>query len=306
MMAFANNESDRQRFDFAGLERERIAAQCVCCGSRRLNSAPALLMPFIADRAFGWEPVVIDDSWGLKTIRNGTAYSICRSLSCDDCGFLFLDIRFSASELENLYRDYRGEAYTRLREHYEPGYTLRNETLNAGADYIDAVEAFLRPHLAGPIVVLDWGGDTGKNTPFRGEAKTVDVFDISSKATLPGVASVDKVEALSKHYSLVVCSNVLEHVPYPSDLLFEIQEAMDEDTILYIEVPFETLIRTNPDMQDLPKKKKYWHEHINFYSRQSLRRLLNNVGFEIVAAETLEVKTGNGAAFFFQLACKLQ
>ena len=72
-MAYERNEPKQRRFDFATLRRERIATQCVCCGGTRLKSAPAVLMPFISHRAFGWEPVVIDESWGLKTIRSGTA-----------------------------------------------------------------------------------------------------------------------------------------------------------------------------------------------------------------------------------------
>ena len=41
------------------LKRERIAAQCVCCGSENLKSSPAVIMPFVAHRTFGWEPVFI-------------------------------------------------------------------------------------------------------------------------------------------------------------------------------------------------------------------------------------------------------
>ena len=140
--------------------------QCVCCGSKALAKSPAILMPFVAHRVFGWKPVVIDDSWGLKTIRNGTAYTICNSVYCSDCGFLFLDIRFSEEELKSLYDGYRDKQYTDLREIYEPGYTTRNDSLNAGINYIADIETFLSPYLSFPISILDWGGDTGKNTPF--------------------------------------------------------------------------------------------------------------------------------------------
>ena len=305
-MTYARTQPDHPRFDFAALKRERVAGQCVCCGSTRLASAPAVLMPFIAHRAFGWEPVVIDDSWGLQTIRNGTAYSICKSMLCGDCGLLFLDIRFSDSELDGLYKDYRGEEYTRLREQYEPGYSRRNAKLSAGTGYTAAVEAFLRPYLTAPIRVLDWGGDTGKNTPFGREAETLDIFDISAKTTIPGATSVSKAEALSKRYTLIVCSNVLEHVPYPSDLLLDMRRAMAADTVLYIEVPFEALVRANPGADDLHLRKRHWHEHINFYSERSLRRLLDNTGFRPLAIETLAVETGDGTAYFFQLACVRQ
>ena len=42
------------------IKRERIATCCVCCGSDVLKSEPAVLMPFVAHRTFGWYPIVID------------------------------------------------------------------------------------------------------------------------------------------------------------------------------------------------------------------------------------------------------
>ena len=128
-------------------EKERISTHCVCCGSANIKSSPAILMPFVAHRAFGWAPVVIDESWGLSTIKNGNAYSLCKSLYCGECGFLFLDIRFTDKELDRLYFEYRGERYTELREYYEPGYSIRNQNLTGVINYLNEIEAFLAPHL---------------------------------------------------------------------------------------------------------------------------------------------------------------
>lgn len=66
-------------------------------------------MRCIAYRAFDWAQVVIDESSGLRTIKNGNDYFICRSLNCADCGFLFLDIQFSDGELSELYNYHRGD-----------------------------------------------------------------------------------------------------------------------------------------------------------------------------------------------------
>jgi len=225
-----------------GAEKQRIAKYCVCCGDVNLKSSPAILMPFVAHRIFGWEPVVIDDSWGLHTVKNGNAYSICKSLFCSNCGFLFCDLRFYDNELSLIYHDYRGEQYNSLREIYEPGYTLRNENLNTGITYIKKVELFLEPHLTSPFTILDWGGDTGKNTPFKDRSHIFDVFDISNKDVVAGAHKVNRFQAISRKYSLIVCSNVLEHVPYPAELLLDILSSMDMDSILYIEVPLEEVV----------------------------------------------------------------
>lgn len=300
-----NHVSIKQHHDLLSLKKTHIAKQCVCCGSERLKKSPAILMPFVAHRALGWQPVEIDDSWGLNTIENGFAYTVCNSLYCNDCRFLFLDIRFSEEELNSLYDGYREKDYVDLRDHYEPGYRLRNDALNQGESYLPKVEAFLRPYLTTPIRLLDWGGDTGKNSPFRSENAIMHIYDISNKPLVDGAQRVDKNMAVQTEYDLVVSSNVLEHVPYPADVIMDMKQAMGPETILYIEVPYEAIIRTVEGAQDLHLKKRHWHEHINFFSEESLRTLLQLCELEILALAHLSEDSHGHAVSLTQIACRL-
>ena len=283
---------------------ERVAKTCVCCGNSSLKKSPAILMPFVAHRAFGWEPVTIDDSWGLKTIKNGTAYTVCNTNFCLDCGFLFLDMRFSDEEIALLYDGYRNTEYTELRESYEPGYKERNEGLILGINYIDQVEEFLAPFLSFPISILDWGGDTGENTPFKNANKIFHIYDISNVKPVHSAEIVTKEKALQTDYDLIVCSMVLEHVPYPAELILEIKQNMSKDTLLYIEVTFEELMRLSEEDKDLQLKKRHWHEHINFYSKKSLQRLLNVCGLQIVESQQLHASGGANTEYCLQIACR--
>jgi len=176
-------------------------------------------MPFVAARVFDWYPVVIDESWGLKTIQNGHAYSICTSLLCKDCGLLFLDMRFSDAELGKLYSDYRGKEYSELREQFEPGYISRNNFLNEGVPFLKQVEAWIRPHLQFSIVLLDWGGDTGTNMPFKNENCLFHIYDISHKPVMEGAIAVDAATVAQTQYQLIICSQVLEHILYPAQVI---------------------------------------------------------------------------------------
>lgn len=285
---------------------ERIATICVCCESGDLRASPAILMPFVAHRALGWQPVEIDETWGLVTIRKGMAYSICNSLWCRSCHLLFMDLRFSQAELAALYADYRGADYVALRESYEPGYALRNQVYDAGSLYLDTVEAFLEPHLPVRPRVLDWGGDTGRNTPFAGRRALGHVYDISGKEVLPGIERVDRNTVRSIQYDLVLCSNVLEHVPYPADLVMELRSTMSRGTVLYIEVPHEELRRTHAgEPAELNTKKRHWHEHINFFGIESLHRLLQRCGLDVVAADEMRAVVEGRPVAMFQFACRL-
>lgn len=285
-------------------KKERVSTECIICASKKLRSSLAILMPFIAHRIFGWAPVQIDEAWELNTIKNGNAYSICKSLYCENCTLLFLDIRFSENELKTLYQDYRGKSYTALREFYEPGYLKRNLDLDAGVEYVEQIENFLKPHLSSPIKMLDWGGDTGKNSPFKANAEVFDIYDISSKEVVKGATVVSKSTAFSKKYNLVICANVLEHVSYPIDLLNDIKKVMTPEAVLYVEVPLEDVVRSFGS--DAYLKKKHWHEHINFFSEDSLRYLITSVGFQVLALDTLQVTVAGKSCHIFQVACKLK
>jgi hypothetical protein len=286
------------------LSKERVASTCLCCGSRGIQRSPAVLMPFVAHRVFHWIPVAIDESWGLQTIPSGWAYSVCNTLYCKECGFVFLDIRFTDEELSRLYDNYRGDDYTALRDYYEPGYLARNQRLNEGNYYIEQVEDFLEPYMCLPLKLLDWGGDTGKNTPFKTKSIVLDIFDISEKKPIRGARKVTKAHVLAEKYDLIVCSNVLEHIPYPAEILSEIKACMYPDTVLYLEVPLEEIMRDPFD--GFHRNKRHWHEHINFFSENALRRLLSNCGLDIIGYKVLRVTSEGRICTLFQLACRLR
>jgi len=263
-------------------------------------------MPFVADRVFGWAPAVIDDSWGLQTVKAGMAYTVCRSLQCRQCGLLFSDIRFTPHELERLYKGYRGPEYNALRSSYEPGYTKRNEALvDQRLDYAGAHEAILDPLLPdGPLDILDWGGDSGKNTPLQYRARLHDVYDISAVPVVPGARAVGREEAFARSYHLVACCHVLEHVSYPSDILKEIRQAMSPQSVLYVEVPFEELMRSHG--HQALRHKRHWHEHVNFFTPTSLESLLSVLGFKVLAVAThVNVTAGLKSSFIIQIACRI-
>ena len=287
------------------MSEELIATACVCCGSSSLTKAPAILMPFVAHRAFGWTPVSIDSSWGFQTIPEGRAYSVCNSLHCPDCGLIFLDIRFDDGALSRLYAGYRGEEYTRLRDTYEPGYRLRNDGLQDGITYLDEVERFLLPLLPKTLSVLDWGGDTGVNTPFKHGSNYLHVFDISDVSLVPGISRVNLEGALAHRYDLVVCSNVLEHMPYPGATLSKIIKVMDKNSVLYLEVPHEVLMRTYATGHERLRAKRHWHEHVNFFTDNAVQHLVRASGLEIIKFEDRKISSPACDFHQFFVAAKL-
>ena len=286
----------------------QIAKNCICCNSIKIISSPSVLMPFISHRIFNWKPTLITKKWKLNTIKSGTSYSICNSLLCIDCNLIFLDMRFDDEELGRLYHNYRDKNYSNLRNKYEPGYNLINKIQNLPINYLKKVENFLTPFLKFPIKVLDFGGDDGHNTPFKNSKNIIHVYDISNKVVKKGVKNVNKKNMLKK-YDLIILSQVIEHVSYPKVIIDEVKNILDKNSIFYIELPLEKLLQKiwngggGGEFLKCLKKKKHWHEHINFYSKKSLVKLLGQCGLKIIKMKILTVEVYKSTEVV-QIACK--
>lgn len=274
------------------VSRELIARHCICCGGERLHRSPAVLMPFVALRVFGHEPVEISADWGLRDLRQGMAYTLCASLQCQECGALFLDYRFTDEQMAALYHNYRDDLYYAQRIRFEPDFAGVREHFIHRAAYLDEVEAWLAPRLPEAPAILDWGGDTGINSLFRERNRLLHIHDISGVRLVPGAEHVDLGQIGQNEYDLVTCSQVLEHVPFPMELVEQILPAVGPQTLLYLEVPCEGLMHQYPGSLELAPLKRHWHEHVNFFTETSMRRLLERLGLEIVDVLHLPVDLG--------------
>jgi hypothetical protein len=84
---------------------------------------------------------------------------------------------------------------------------------------------------------------------------------------------------------------------------------MKKKSILYIELPIEKVVQKifdrakKNDILTCLKNKKHWHEHINFYSKRALIKLINNCDLKIVKMNRLSVQQYKKWQFI-QIACK--
>ena len=207
-----------------------ISENCVTCKSTNLSKSPAILMPFIADRVFGWKPFEIVKDHGMKSLKEGNVYSICNSVLCFDCHHLFLDLRFNDYEMNKLYSNYRENDYIQQREKYEPGYSKKNEKLNKGYKYLKKIEDFIRTKCKAPQIILDWGGGSGVNTPFKNSANEIYLYDISYNSKDQNNFFQDNIKVLDsqmltkKKIDLVCSMNVFEHLSWPIEELNKIKK----------------------------------------------------------------------------------
>jgi 2-polyprenyl-3-methyl-5-hydroxy-6-metoxy-1,4-benzoquinol methylase len=180
----------------------------------------------------------------------------------------------------------------------------------------------LKAHLPAGAIVLDVGCGNGIISRGLGAAGfNVYGIDISKKAIekarsltdLPNVqfdvVSAEQLVSDGKRYHAVICSEVLEHLNHPEQLLEVLYQSLTDDGMLIVTVPNgkgpRELLVTRPVIALQKKDNWVWHlilktkslmgyngtsvqsdaddmTHVQFFSKKSLEQLAGTTRFKIV------------------------
>ncbi len=262
---------------------------CVVCGEAIRRRKRALVAPFLARRIWNRAPFCVD------------------LVQCKDCEFLFYNPRLEDEELGRLYQDYRKEEYQRMRHASEAWYTLKFNFDLASPESYEKRRAILKPilhrHLNGRRIarILDYGGDRGDLVAGLLDGAEAFVFDISGIPAADGVTSTSDPAACGA--DLIINSNVLEHVGFPRQHVAEIFAASPKNGLVFLEVPCEypfglerivrrvaqigvmTLTRPAAALRVVRPATLYMmHEHINYFTEQTLTTLVRKCGGTVMAS----------------------
>jgi hypothetical protein len=272
----------------------------ICDGEiRRLKQA--LVAPFLARRIWNRAPFCVN------------------LVQCKTCGFTFYNPRLDTAEEGRLYANYRSEEYQRMRHASEPWYTASfNADLASPGSYKfrrSTLAAILRQHLDTRKIgrVLDYGGDHGDLVCGLIDGASAFVYDISGVWAVEGVTPITQPATCKA--DLIINSNVLEHVGFPRKLVGEIVKAAPAGGFVLLEVPCESpfglariarrvaqigiMALTHPAIARSvvrPATRYMMHEHINYFTAQSLAKLMSCCGCTVIAAGNylLEGRAGKG------------
>ena len=267
-----------------------IANQCVICKGKEIKRKRATVVPFLTNRIFG---------------RNSFRTSL---IYCKTCGFQFYAVRFNENELVRLYNNYRDDEYIRQRNKYEPWYTrrlndglfARTETLlNRKKSLLELTENYCLGFSDQIGTVLDFGGDKGQLLDGVFNQSKKFVYEISNVELLPGINRA--FFPSPDTFDFIICSNVLEHVSYPAETIKMIWDMAHENSIVYLEVPFEQPYSVSTIVKRIVQQSMllifrplqfietfglgmltHMHEHVNYFSVKSLQILIENAGFKNV------------------------
>lgn len=243
-----------------------IFNKCILCGSRNTQVFSGEFCPFIVERAFKGR------------------YRYTKFIHCSNCDFNYSLYRPTERELTDLYYDYRGEEYQKLRQKYEPNYTKEfNYYLGHSKEQLDSrinqlsslVDKFCSVNNIKNV--LDYGGDEGQFIPPVFNKTDKYVFEISGVKLKYGIKLIDNLnEVLKKKWDFIMCCHVLEHVSNPKEIFKNLIKITNKNGYLYIELPYEDY------MWDQIKTEQpvYFHEHIQQWRNKTLEIFIKNFGGE--------------------------
>jgi hypothetical protein len=244
---------------------------------------------------------------------------VCRYLICEDCKLGWFSLRYSAAGLENLYKNYRSESYTAIRNKWESWYDNRYNESHENPDWIksraEAILSFLSDKVdLSSSEVVDIGGDTGQIAELLG-ARSFRVVEISDR-------SVARKSQSGSIQSIAVLAHVLEHVSFPKEFLANL---LGNYNSVYVEVPhgipiitarrksliqlalglifsffpFTWKLFANPSAGRLrPAQLLRVSEHLTFFDQSSFMRFQdgNLKGLVLASCRTLEIPSPDRTA----------
>lgn len=265
------------------------ALNCVICDGPIRRLKRALVAPFLARRIGDRTPFCVD------------------LVGCENCGFIFYNPRLDDADLHRLYENYRLAEYQQMRHASEAWYTAKFNSDLASPGWYEIRRAKLVPILRQNLGerkisrILDYGGDRGDLVAGLLDGVEAFVYDISGIPATAGVTAT--TDPASCKADLIINSNVLEHVGFPRLLVSEILQAAPEGGLVFLEVPCESpfgltrifrrlaqigvMALTRPSLAQWiarPASLYMMHEHINYFTEQSLTALMRSCGGTVIAS----------------------
>ena len=230
----------------------------------------------------------------LKKNWIGRDFNLVR---CRRCGLVYVNPRLTESEPREIYEGTFGESL-------DPAETLRiaEEEKRLYEDRFERRLAEIERYSA-PGKILDIGSQFGfflECARGRGwESYGVETARFSAEHARREFGldifngELAKANFPDDYFRVVTMWHLLEHVPEPLALLKEVRRVLEKDELIGIETP-------NLESRRFKKLRDNWehirpHDHLYYFTEDTLTKLLNRAGFEVVSIKFYS-DTGIGRA----------
>jgi len=212
-----------------------------------------------------------------------------RIVQCKNCSFIYASPRPSQQELSHYYSEAQTSTHSIDRRLIERGVAQRLK-------YLQKVVDFSRRQS-----ILDIGCDDGTFLSLLGSRyEHLNLFGVEPSQqraklakTLPKLnirAETFEEVHFERTFDIIAAIHVLEHLYDPIGFLNKVKSIMHPESLLFIEVPTVSLSRLDLPCGIRLLAPGYRHsEHLWFFTKQTLRHLLERQGFHIRAIKCVNL-----------------
>ena len=210
-----------------------------------------------------------DELSKMKEVKNSYARGDC-SISlqqCVNCGFIF-NHKFN---LEKMIAAYSSDDYCQQTNFTKQ---LNKHIIDTAENILSYIEYDKNTCIA--EIASGQGDLTRALSQYVGHIYSIDPSPISN--CIKDIKNVEYVQTffnydlmaskINKPIKLIVCRHVIEHIDKPREVLRDIVRLLEEDGILYIEVP---------DMQEIIEHIRFcdiYHDHCGYYQKNTLINIM--------------------------------
>lgn len=214
---------------------------------------------------------------------------------CRDCGFAYHNPTLTPDEIRTLYLRYRD---TGFRGESGDAYFDRITSLPLEQSFnwqkVQKLNPLLEKYLPAKPVrsVYDIGAGGGvflktflDHAIGRWEAcgvePTVSYAELAARRLgIPVLGTMYRAALFERKFDFITIIKVLEHAPDPIGLMADMLTDLEQAGLVYVEVPSVREVGSLPENHD-----QLTYTHLNFYSAQTLRYILDRAGFELLSLD---------------------
>jgi len=223
-----------------------------------------------------------DNYQSLLKLSGDELYDIVK---CTECDFIYSKDLPSPDFLSLVYDKVIDLSSEQSLAQYKNEYSRR-------LDYLSILSRLLNDNTMA-LKALDFGAGFGQTSKIM-QALGVDVAAYETSALRRsslselGINTVSSIEQIIQNgpYSVIICDNVLEHVPEPNKVIELFESISQANTIVFISVPSYEKHEVDRSVAALDMSLNPW-EHLNYFDKQHLDLLLAKYNFDVIPASQL-------------------
>lgn len=242
------------------------------------NKCPLCKSEILSEELFRKENVFVSIGKIDNSANESPNFGEIDLFQCDHCGYIFN----SAFDLEKVNKEYNSK-----------NYVLKKIVSTAMSKNLQGLKERILKFTTSESLVMEIGcGDGALACAIAPNVKhiytvdpsveSINLSEVKNITHINDYYSFEKVSSITgKKVDVIILRHLLEHISEPSEFISEIISLLNNDGIIYIEVP---------NAEEIIQSKRFYdifHDHFGYFSQNGLENYFLKLGFSLKEASNL-------------------